>query len=228
MNTTQRNGILQRWQVVQHELMPELRHEVGALTPKLEKVIHTLEWVRIEEFVASAWTGWGRPSHDRGMLANAYVAKAVLRITTTVGLIERLTMDRALRRICGFPMWKKLPDESTFSRAFAEFAKDGLAERAHKALIRETLGDQLIGQYHDAPRTDWGLCRHRRAGTGDGPGHFAWTLPSPTLPVHSANRCGCYPWYPGAILFRQKQAGDWESVIEEISNRLRIMFPQPG
>lgn len=31
----------------------ELRNEVGVLTPKLEKVIHTLEWVRVEEFVGS-------------------------------------------------------------------------------------------------------------------------------------------------------------------------------
>lgn len=145
MNTTQRNGILQRWQVIQHSLMPELRNEVGVLTPQLEKVIHTLEWVRIEEFVGSRWKGWGRPGHDRGMLANAFVAKAVLRISTTAGLIERLTVDRALRRVCGFPVWKQLPDESTFSRAFAEFAADGLAERTHEALIREVLGKELIG-----------------------------------------------------------------------------------
>ena len=125
--------------------MPELRNAIGALTPKLEQVVHTLEWVRIEEFVRSTWGGCGRPEHDRGMLANAFVAKAVLGLPTTVGLIERLAMDRALRRICGFPMWKKLPDESTFSRAFAEFAEAGLAERTHAALVKETLGDRLIG-----------------------------------------------------------------------------------
>ena len=136
---------MQRWQTIQHELMPELRTEVGSLTPKLEKVVHLLEWTRIEEFVVSTWRGCGRPEHDRGMLANAFVAKAVLGISTTTGLIERLAMDRALRRICGFPMWKKLPDESTFSRAFAEFAKDGLAERTHAALVRETLGERLVG-----------------------------------------------------------------------------------
>ena len=55
MNTTQRNGIMQRWTIIQHELMPELRNEVGALTPKLVKLVHTLEWVRIEEFVSSSW-----------------------------------------------------------------------------------------------------------------------------------------------------------------------------
>lgn len=39
--------------------MPELRPEVGPLTPRLKKVIHTLEWVRIEEFVESTWCGVG-------------------------------------------------------------------------------------------------------------------------------------------------------------------------
>ena len=145
MNTTQRTEIMQRWQTIQHELLPELRTEIGSLTPKLEKVVHLLEWARIEEFVVSTWRGCGRPEHDRGMLANAFVAKAVLGISTTTGLIERLAIDRALRRICGFPMWKKLPDESTFSRAFAEFAADGLAERTHAALVRETLGERLVG-----------------------------------------------------------------------------------
>ena len=136
---------MQRWRMVQHELMPALRNEMGALTPKLEQVIHTLEWVRIEEFVGSPWRGCGRPEHDRGMLANAFVAKAVLGLCTTAGLIERLAVDRALRRICGFSMWKKLPCESTFSRAFAEFAEAGLAERTHAALVREALGDRLVG-----------------------------------------------------------------------------------
>jgi hypothetical protein len=78
MNTTQRNGIMQRWNIIQHELMPELRAKVGALTPKLVQVVHTLEWVRIEGFVSSTWGGCGRPEHDRNMLASAFVAKAVL------------------------------------------------------------------------------------------------------------------------------------------------------
>lgn len=145
MNTTQRNGIMQRWRMVQHELMPVLRNEAGVMTPKLEQVIHTLEWARIEEFVGATWKGCGRPEHDRGMLANAFVAKAVLGLPTTAGLMERLALDRALRRICGFSMWKKLPCESTFSRAFAEFAEAGLAERTHAALVRDTLGDRLVG-----------------------------------------------------------------------------------
>ncbi|MBK7674440.1 MAG: transposase [Candidatus Accumulibacter sp.] len=145
MNTTQPQLIMQRWHVVQHELLPELKAQVGPLTPKLEKVIHTLEWVRIEEFTAVSWCGVGRPPFERAWLANAFVAKAVLGLTTTVGLIERLMIDRALRRICGFPLHKTLPSEATFSRAFDEFAEGGLGQRVHEALIKEHLGDQLIG-----------------------------------------------------------------------------------
>ncbi len=145
MNATRRDLIMQRWNVIQHELLPELNRDLGTVTPKLEKVIHILEWVRIEEFTAATWCGVGRPPHERAWLANAFVAKAVLGLTTTAGLIERLVIDRALRRICGFPLCKKLPSESTFSRAFEEFAEGRLAERVHEALIKAHLGDALIG-----------------------------------------------------------------------------------
>lgn len=145
MDATGRELIMQRWNVIQHELLPELKNDVGALTPKLEKLIHVLEWVRIEEFTQSTWCGVGRPPHERAWLANGFVAKAVLGLTTTAGLIERLTIDRALRRICGFALCKKLPSEATFSRAFEEFAQGRLAERVHEALIKEHLGSELIG-----------------------------------------------------------------------------------
>ncbi|WP_041193817.1 IS1182 family transposase [Candidatus Symbiobacter mobilis] len=145
MNSNRRELLMQRWSIVQEELLPELWNEVGPLTPKLEKVIHTLEWVRLEEYVRASWCGLGRPPHERSWLANAFVAKVVLGITTTVGLIERLSVDRSLRRICGFPTQKVLPSEATFSRAFDEFAKARLAERVHEALIQKHLGKELIG-----------------------------------------------------------------------------------
>jgi len=71
--------------VVQRELMPELRSEIGPLTSKLEKAIRMLEWVRIEEFVESSWRGVGRSPHDRGALASAFVAKAVLGLRSQAG-----------------------------------------------------------------------------------------------------------------------------------------------
>lgn len=145
MDATRRDLIMQRWNVIQHEVLPGLGAEMGPLTPKLERVAHVLEWTRIEEFIAASWCGTGRPPFERAWLANAFVAKAVMGIDTTVGLIERLMMDKALRRICGFKVYAKLPSAATFSRAFAEFAEAKLGERVHEALIKEHLGSELIG-----------------------------------------------------------------------------------
>ena len=47
--------------------------------------------------------------------------------------------------ICGFVKKRDIPSESTFSRAFAEFAKTDLGTKVHKALIEKHLQDQLIG-----------------------------------------------------------------------------------
>ena len=68
MDANRRAQIMQRWNVIQHDLIPELKHEIGVLTPKLEKVIHTLEWVRIEEYVEKRHGESGRPSHERAWL----------------------------------------------------------------------------------------------------------------------------------------------------------------
>lgn len=144
MDAIRRELLMQRWNLVQHELLPELKFET-TLTPKLEHLIHILEWVRVEDFTHASQCGVGRPRFERGWLANAFVAKAVLRLPTTAALIERLTIDRSLRRICGFPLNRKLPSEATFSRAFDEFAQAKLAERVHEALIKEHLSDELIG-----------------------------------------------------------------------------------
>jgi hypothetical protein len=54
--------------------------------------------------------------------------------------------------LCGFDLRRRSPlNESLFSRAFAEFAEQGLAARVHEALIRRELGDALIGRGRGVP-----------------------------------------------------------------------------
>jgi transposase len=113
---------MQRWYNIQYELFPLLCEDDVILNEKLEQVIHALEWSRIEKFVPVPYQCIRRPQQDRRMLASAFLAKAVLGIPTTVGLIDRLTNDQSVRRICGFSLSQALPDEATFSRAFSEFA----------------------------------------------------------------------------------------------------------
>jgi hypothetical protein len=50
-----------------------------------------------------------------------------------------------LRRICGWERADPVPHESTFSRAFAEFAHRELPQFVHEALIRQTQQERLIG-----------------------------------------------------------------------------------
>lgn len=51
----------------------------------------------------------GRSPHERSWLVNAFVAKSALGMTASVGLIERLTTERATRRIRGFLLCKQEP-----------------------------------------------------------------------------------------------------------------------
>jgi len=146
MNTTTKSRLSQFWTQFQHDLLPWLREEERLdLTPALEKVIRVLEFTEVDRFIPSSRGFVGRPPKDRVALARAFVAKAVLDLPTTEALIERLQVDRALCRICGFERFKHLPDASRFSRAFAEFSDQNLPARVHEALIRSQLGDQLIG-----------------------------------------------------------------------------------
>jgi hypothetical protein len=53
----------------------------------------------------------------------------------TAALSEPLSIDSKLRRIFGFLVWHKLPSESTFSRIFAQFTKDDIADKVHAAMV---------------------------------------------------------------------------------------------
>jgi hypothetical protein len=60
-------------------------------------------------------------------------------------LLDALASDPQLRRICGWKDAWQVPHESTFSRAFDEFARMELPQFVHETLIRETQKDRLIG-----------------------------------------------------------------------------------
>jgi hypothetical protein len=146
MNTTLSPILVQRFCALQSELIPQVADELDGLSPKLEQIIRVLEWSRIDSLLQT-WVsvGPGQPQIDRGALASAFIAKAVLDLKTTRALIERLQVDRRLKRICGFDMNQALPSEATFSRAFDEFASSELASRAHQKMIESQLGSSLIG-----------------------------------------------------------------------------------
>ena len=78
-------------------------------------------------------------------MVRAFIAKAICDIPTTRDLVERLKVDRQMRNLCGWVLIHEIPSESTFSRAFAEFAESDLPGRMHKALVKEFIGDSIVG-----------------------------------------------------------------------------------
>jgi hypothetical protein len=138
---------LTRWQhLTQGSLFPRLREEIDPCTAQLERLFHVLDEVQVERFIPPP-TGWGRGrrQEDRRAVARAFVAKAVLGLPTTSALIERLAVDKSLRRICGWENPRSVPSEATFSRAFEEFATGELPGRMHEVLVERTLGDRIVG-----------------------------------------------------------------------------------
>ncbi len=132
---------------IQEDLFPHLKKcFTDPLTEKQKQLITILEIVQIEGFVKSHLYQWmGRKLKDRQAIARAFVAKAIYNFPTTKLLIEALKTMSNLRMICGFNKKSEIPSESTFSRAFAEFAESELGDRVHKALVGEHLSEQLIG-----------------------------------------------------------------------------------
>ena len=115
------------------------------LTEKLRQLVATLELIRIEDFVRIPDYWHGQSPKNRTQIARSFVAKAVYNMTTTRELIDRLKTTPALRRICGWERVGQIPHESSFSRAFAEFAQNGIAEIVHENLVKQHLADHLVG-----------------------------------------------------------------------------------
>ena len=140
-----RQTLSRHWFRFQRELFPWLEEVVGPLGERYERLVRVLELVGVEESLPYS-KGWrGRPLKDRATLARAFLAKAVLNVATTRGLVERLGTDGTLRRLCGWEAAGAVPSEATFSRAFAEFAESDLAGRWHEALLEWTLEGHLAG-----------------------------------------------------------------------------------
>ena len=90
------------WIRIQEELLPWLDDTtLGPLSGHHKQLVNVLGMVRIEAFLPG-WQGLpGRPPSERAALARAFVAKAVFNVPTTRLLIEILSADKTLRRLCG-------------------------------------------------------------------------------------------------------------------------------
>ena len=127
-------------------LFPAIEEEIGELDEKHQEFVAICEACAPHEHMAGyRWCGDGCPPADRLPICKAFIAKAVWDFSTTRNLIDALKCRPLLRRLCGWETASAIPSESTFSRAFAAFAKDRLPERIHEAMIKKYHGDKLVG-----------------------------------------------------------------------------------
>jgi transposase len=129
------------WKQVTQKLHPLLETSLD-LSPQLFLVAEIFEVIRVEEHVPAPSEGLvGRKQIDRRPIARAFLAKAAMNLTSTRQLIEFLKQSSPFRSLCGI---KKVPSEATFSRAFADFAKENLGDKVHSTLITKFVGDQVV------------------------------------------------------------------------------------
>lgn len=130
--------------VLQRQLFPALEEELGPLSERMQEFVRALALVGLDGFVV-VQRGRGRRPHDRSSIARAFLAKAIFNLPHTRALLDRLGNDEVLRRLCGWDKAGDVPDETVFSRAFAEFAKTELPQRVQEALVQRTRAQRLVG-----------------------------------------------------------------------------------
>ena len=133
---------------VQRSLFPHLNDCLESpLSEQEQRLVTILEIVQVEKYVPkSAFNQWlGRKLEEREALSRSFAAKLFYRYPTTRDLIKALHSNPNLRKITGFETIGDIPSESTFSRAFNEFATSGLGTRVHDALVKDYLAGELIG-----------------------------------------------------------------------------------
>jgi hypothetical protein len=178
------DDVFARWSHIQGTLFPWLREELNPVTAALEQLIIVLDTIGLAAYVPGPPRhGRGRKPEDRRALARAFVAKAVLGLPTTAAVIERLAIDKSLRRICGWESAREVPSEATFSRAFAEFAASELPDQMHEALVKRSLADRIVGCVaRDATEID-AREKPAKSGPGDGPPPSATPPAAAELPA---------------------------------------------
>ncbi|MDD2710803.1 MAG: transposase [Verrucomicrobiae bacterium] len=131
---------------IQRQLFPMLEEEIGPLSDKERRFVQIVELAHPERFMSPfQWALLGRKPEDRLPLAKAFIAKSVWNFSTTRALLDYLQNCPSLRRLCGWDSVAVIPSESTFSRAFADFAQFRLPEKIHAAMIQENLGPKIMG-----------------------------------------------------------------------------------
>ena len=140
------NALLKVCNSIQRSLFPMLEEETGPWGERHQEWVRGVEWADLGRWLGPyAGKLRGRKRKQRGSIATVFVAQAVWNLPTTADLIQRLRVDRALGRLCGWNPSMDVASPATFSRAFAELASGQLPQRIREARVRWHHGNKLAG-----------------------------------------------------------------------------------
>ena len=143
------DAVKARWSHIQElfpgPLFPWMSNDNDSITEALRSSRHHVDVIGLEAFLPQPTQGNRFPTRGPSHPGPSFRAKAVLGVPTASTLIERLAVDRSLRRSLGFEQHTQVPSEATFSRAFAEVAQGELPDKIHATLIERALGGRIIG-----------------------------------------------------------------------------------
>jgi len=130
------------WHTTQTILFPWLEERLDPLSKKEQQFVRVISLMDLRKHLHEyCWIGIGRKREDRGLIAKAFVAKAVYNFETTKVLIEYLRGCKNLRRLCGWETRGDIPSESMFCRAFAEYSRGCLPQKMHEAMVKAHCGE---------------------------------------------------------------------------------------
>jgi len=131
---------------LQRQLFPALQAELGPLSALDQQFCEVISLTDLGRFTRRhGWCGNGAPPAPRVWLAHAFIAKSVYQFPTTGALIDALKSRPLRRPLCGWDSAGEVPSEPTFSRAFAAFAADQLAQQIHEHMVKTHAGPKLVG-----------------------------------------------------------------------------------
>src|SRR5674476_1390502 len=131
---------------LQRQIFPALTAELGLLSALDQQFCVVISLTGLGRFTRRyEWCGNGCPPCPRTWLVHAFIAKHVYQFPTTSALIDALKSRPLLRQLCGWESPGEIPSEPTFSRAFAEFAQDQLAQQIHEHMVKTHAGPKRVG-----------------------------------------------------------------------------------
>jgi len=130
---------------IQTRLFPAIQEAVGTLTDREQRFVRICELLCLEKHLPCVGALTGRPLAQRIPIARAFIAKSIYNFATTSILREHLLRDATLRHLCGWTGKGEVPSESTFSRAFTEFARSQFPGKIHETMVKTHCGPKLAG-----------------------------------------------------------------------------------